>query len=66
VAWYVRGLPHSARVREQVNRTRSVAEMTELLRGYLAELERAGAAGAADAPARDDAGAVPAALAAAG
>jgi NCAIR mutase (PurE)-related protein len=27
VAWYVKGLPHSARVREQVNRTRTVAEM---------------------------------------
>ena len=66
VAWYVRGLPHSARVREQVNRTGSVAEMTELLRGYLAELERAAAAGTADPPGRDAAGAAPAALAAAG
>ena len=39
VAWYVKGLPNSARVREQVNRTRSAAEMVELLRGYCAELE---------------------------
>ncbi len=42
VAWYVKGLPNSARVREQVNRTRSVTEMVELLRGYLEELERGG------------------------
>jgi tRNA-dihydrouridine synthase B len=42
VAWYIKGLPHSARVREQVNRTRSVEEMTELLRGYLGDLERHG------------------------
>ena len=42
VAWYVRGLPHSARVREQVNRTRSVEEMADLLRLYLLELERHG------------------------
>jgi len=42
VAWYVRGLPHSARVREQVNRTRTVDEMSALLRGYLEELERHG------------------------
>jgi tRNA-dihydrouridine synthase B len=38
VAWYVKGLPNSARVREQVNRTRSVEEMAELLRVYLEEL----------------------------
>ena len=42
VAWYVKGLPNSARVREQVNRTQSVAEMVELLRGYREELEREG------------------------
>jgi nifR3 family TIM-barrel protein len=42
VAWYIRGLPHSARVREQVNRTRGVTEMRELLRSYLDELERSG------------------------
>ncbi|HTK32413.1 MAG TPA: tRNA dihydrouridine synthase DusB [Candidatus Saccharimonadaceae bacterium] len=42
VAWYVRGLPNSARVREQVNRTKSVEEMVELLRQYLVELENDG------------------------
>jgi tRNA-dihydrouridine synthase B len=43
VAWYIKGLPHSARAREQVNHTRSVEEMVGLLRGYLGELERDGA-----------------------
>jgi tRNA-dihydrouridine synthase len=38
VAWYIKGLPHSARVREQVNRTRSAAEMVELMHLYLDEL----------------------------
>ena len=42
VAWYIKGLPHSARVREQVNRTRGVDEMADLLRGYLGELARDG------------------------
>ena len=46
VAWYIKGLPHSARVREQVNRTRSVDEMTDLLRSYLVELEHADGAAA--------------------
>jgi nifR3 family TIM-barrel protein len=41
-AWYLKGLPGSARVREQVNRTTSVEEMAELLRGYLDLLERSG------------------------
>jgi len=51
VAWYIKGLPHSARVRDQVNHTRSVEEMEALLRGYLEELERQDpAAFAADAP----------------
>jgi tRNA-dihydrouridine synthase B len=63
VAWYVRGLPHSARLREQVNRTRTVDELTALLRGYLEELERHGPeafaeftapAAAADGPARPE------------
>ncbi len=54
VAWYVKGLPHSARVREQVNRTRSVEEMARLLRSYLRELDHgdpAGPAGPAAEPA---------------
>jgi hypothetical protein len=42
VAWYIKGLPHSARVREQVNRTRGAVELAELLRGYLETLEREG------------------------
>jgi len=50
VAWYIKGLPHSARVREQVNRTRSAAELADLLRAYLGELDRAGAAHARPDP----------------
>jgi tRNA-dihydrouridine synthase B len=50
VAWYVRGLPHSARVREQVNRTRGVEEMQELLRSYLRELGSRPAAPPAEVP----------------
>jgi tRNA-dihydrouridine synthase B len=42
VAWYIRGLPNSARVREQVNRTRSAAELTGLLTTYLATLAAQG------------------------
>jgi tRNA-dihydrouridine synthase len=42
VAWYIKGLPHSAKVREQVNRTRGVEEMAELLSGYLEQLAREG------------------------
>jgi tRNA-dihydrouridine synthase B len=38
VAWYIKGLPHSASVREQVNHTRTAREMAELLRAYLGEL----------------------------
>jgi tRNA-dihydrouridine synthase len=48
VAWYIKGLPGSARVREQVNRTRSVEEMSELLRSYLERLERDGLEAFAD------------------
>jgi tRNA-dihydrouridine synthase B len=40
VAWYVKGLPNSARVRETVNRTRTVEEMAQLLHDYLLELRR--------------------------
>jgi tRNA-dihydrouridine synthase B len=38
VAWYIKGLPHSARVREQVNRTRTIEEMASCLSVYLDEL----------------------------
>ncbi len=38
VAWYIKGLPSSARVREQVNRTRTATEMTDLLHAYLGDL----------------------------
>lgn len=38
VAWYIKGLPHAARVREQVNQTRTAAEMADLLRTYLGDL----------------------------
>ena len=48
VAWYVRGLPHSARVREQVNRTRSVEEMAALLGAYREELVHHGPEAFAD------------------
>ncbi len=41
-AWYIKGLPHSARVRDQVNRTRSADEMADLLRAYLDQLAREG------------------------
>jgi len=51
VAWYVRGLPRSAQVREQVNRTRGAEEMVGRLRQYLEELSRAGLA--EDSPAPD-------------
>ena len=52
VAWYVKGLPHSARVREQVNHTRSVEEMVGLLHRYLEEIEAG-----AEPPAPDEDGA---------
>jgi nifR3 family TIM-barrel protein len=38
VAWYIRGLPHSARIREQVNHTRSAEELAERLTAYLQAL----------------------------
>jgi tRNA-dihydrouridine synthase B len=52
-AWYVRGLPHSAQVRELVNRTRSADEMALLLGRYREELERRGSAGPATARPED-------------
>jgi nifR3 family TIM-barrel protein len=42
VAWYVKGLPRSHRVRESINHTRTVEEMADLLRSYLQELEQLG------------------------
>jgi len=56
VAWYIKGLPNSARVREQVNRTRGAAELTALLRDYLETLEREGLAAFAPEPAVPAAG----------
>jgi tRNA-dihydrouridine synthase B len=51
VAWYIRGLPHSHAVRDQVNRTRTAAELTELLASYLETLERQGLGAFAPEPA---------------
>ena len=51
VAWYVRGLPRSAQVREEVNRTRSVEEMIARLRLYVEELSGLGVAHEALVPA---------------
>jgi nifR3 family TIM-barrel protein len=42
VAWYVKGLPNSHRVREQVNRSRTATELAALLRDYLGELATRG------------------------
>ncbi|MFI5370194.1 MAG: tRNA dihydrouridine synthase DusB [Candidatus Eisenbacteria bacterium] len=44
VAWYIKGLPNSAKVREQVNHTRTAADLSELLRAYLETLAREGLA----------------------
>jgi len=44
VAWYIKGLPHSARVREQVNRTKTASELADRLREYLEALDREGLA----------------------
>lgn len=51
VAWYIKGLPKSARVREQVNRSHGTAELAALLSAYLEELERDGFAAFAPEPA---------------
>jgi tRNA-dihydrouridine synthase B len=51
VAWYIKGLPNSAKVREQVNHTGSAAELTDRLRGYLATLAREGLSAFAPEPA---------------
>jgi len=51
VAWYIKGLPHSARVREQVNHTPTTDALAALLHGYLQELERDGLGDVAPDPA---------------
>jgi tRNA-dihydrouridine synthase len=51
LAWYIKGLPHSARVREQVNHATTPEALADLLRGYLDELERAGLGDLAPEPA---------------
>jgi tRNA-dihydrouridine synthase B len=51
VAWYIKGLPHSARVREQVNHTPTTDALAALLHGYLDELERDGLGHVAPEPA---------------
>jgi len=50
VAWYIKGLPNSARVRDQVNRTKTPEELSDLLRDYLETLERDGLAAFAPEP----------------
>jgi tRNA-dihydrouridine synthase B len=55
VAWYIRGLPHSHKVREQVNQTKSAAELAELLRLYLETLEHQGLQAFTQEPAIEEA-----------
>ncbi len=50
VAWYIKGLPNSSRVRDQVNHTPTTEALAALLRGYLEELERDGLGGFAPEP----------------
>jgi tRNA-dihydrouridine synthase B len=56
VAWYIKGLPNSARVRDQVNRTRTPDELADLLRAYLDTLEREGLAAFVPEPSAHGAG----------
>ncbi|MGH2358263.1 MAG: tRNA dihydrouridine synthase [Candidatus Limnocylindria bacterium] len=55
VAWYIKGLPHSARVREQVNRAETADALCALLLDYREELSRLAltAAAASHEPAGD-------------
>ncbi|HET9328214.1 MAG TPA: tRNA dihydrouridine synthase DusB [Candidatus Eisenbacteria bacterium] len=53
VAWYVRGLPHSHKVREQVNQTRNAEDLAALLTVYLETLEQEGLAAFAGETAPD-------------
>jgi len=57
VAWYIKGLPHSARVREQVNHTRTARDMAELLGAYLGELAGTPAGGGLELSAPEPQGA---------
>ena len=66
VAWYVKGLPRSAAMRDQVNKTQSVEEMEELLRGYLGEILASGEPGPVEDGAPPDSGAGREGLVAAG
>lgn len=50
VAWYIKGLPRSSRVRDQVNHAPTAEALAALLSGYLEELERDGLAGFAPEP----------------
>jgi tRNA-dihydrouridine synthase B len=58
VAWYIKGLPNSARVREQVNHTRSADELADLLRSYLETLTIEGLAAFAPEPTAQGLGAL--------
>jgi len=58
VAWYIKGLPNSARVREQVNHTRSAEELADLLRTYLETLTLEGLAAFAPEPSAQGLGAL--------
>ena len=42
VAWYIKGLPNSARVRENVNHARTAEDLGALLAGYLETLAAEG------------------------
>ena len=42
VSWYLKGLPNSREVRDQVNHTRTATEMVELLHTYLIQLQTDG------------------------
>jgi tRNA-dihydrouridine synthase B len=58
VAWYIKGLPNSAKVRDQVNHTKSAEELAELLRAYLETLTVEGLAAFAPDPSAQPLGAL--------
>ncbi|MFZ5945245.1 MAG: tRNA dihydrouridine synthase DusB [Bacillota bacterium] len=39
VAWYFKGLPHSARIRDMVNKVKTLEEIKEMLFGYLSQID---------------------------